>query len=195
MPRPDLSDERRRDFTPVLAAVFAEFGYRRTTTAELARRCEVQETILYRLWHDKRAMFIAALEFVYRLSEQTWQELLTDADPAASPAELIVEYEATHHGEFGLYRLVFAGLSETDDPDIVAALQRLYGHFQDFLQEQVGVHRGSSPTTGLPDPALTAWAMVGLGTVANIGRELDLIDDQERRRLIREMGLWLIGSR
>lgn len=195
MPRPDLSDDRRREFTPVLAATFAESGYRRTTTAELARRCDVQETILYRLWPDKRTMFIAALDFVYRLSEQTWQELLANGDPDASPAKSIVEYEAAHHGEFGLYRLVFAGLSETDDPEIMTALKRLYGHFQGFLHKQVRAHRGESPSAELPDSALTAWAMVGLGTVANIGRELELIDDQERQRLIREMGSWLLGSR
>ena len=48
--------ERRAEFIPILANAFAELGYRRATTAELARRCDVQENILYRLWPDKRSM-------------------------------------------------------------------------------------------------------------------------------------------
>ena len=62
MPRPNRTAERRRELIPVIARAFTELGYRRSTTAELARRCEVQENILYRLWPDKRAMFIAAIE-------------------------------------------------------------------------------------------------------------------------------------
>ena len=49
MPRPDRSPDRRRELAPVLARAFAELGYRRATTAELAERCGVQEKALYRL--------------------------------------------------------------------------------------------------------------------------------------------------
>ena len=67
-----------------------DLGYRRATTAELARCCVVQENTLYRLWPDKRAMFIAALDFVYQLSEETWTGLLEHASGDVSPAELIL---------------------------------------------------------------------------------------------------------
>lgn len=193
MPRPDLSDQRRRDFAPVLARVFADLGYRRTTTAELAAQCGVQEPILYRLWPDKRAMFIAALEQVYAASEATWTRLLAEAGPRADPAALILEYEATHHGEFGLYRIVFAGLSETDDAEIRAALRRLYRSFHEFVTRRLG-ERPRRPAAA-PDPQLAAWAVLGLGTVANIGRELGLLGAAERERLFREIGSLLLGRR
>ena len=76
----------------------------------LARRCGVQETILYRLWPDKKAMFIAAIEWVYDLSTRTWEDLLAGGAAKKSAAERLLDYEATHHGEFGLYRIVFAGV-------------------------------------------------------------------------------------
>jgi len=201
--RPNLSVERRRDLTPVLAQTFAELGYRRTTTSELAERCGVRENVLYRLWPDKRAMFIDALEHVYQLSEETWADLIARADGRQSTAELILDYESTHHGEFGLYRIVFAGLSETDDTEIAAALKRLYGRFQEFVRKQVVAHRGAAPSptpsaapsSGEPDPALTAWAIVGLGTVANIGRELGLLSPRARKRLVGEVGRSLLGER
>ena len=39
MARPNRSDERREELVPAVAATFAEYGYRRTTTAMLAERC------------------------------------------------------------------------------------------------------------------------------------------------------------
>ena len=192
MPRPNQSPERRLELVPVLAHTFAEFGYRRTTTAELAERCGVRENILYRLWPDKRAMFVATLDYVYQLSEETWNELLARADDRVSPAELILDYESTHQGEFGLYRIVFAGLSETDDPEIAEAMRRLYGRFQSFVREQVKAHHDGLAVPAVTDPGLVAWAIVGLGTVANIGRELGLLSARARKRLVGEVGRALL---
>jgi AcrR family transcriptional regulator len=192
MPRPNQSPERRLEYVPVLARTFAELGYRRATTAELAGRCGVRENILYRLWPDKRAMFIAALDYVYQLSEETWDGILAQAGERASPAELILDYEATHHGEFGLYRIVFAGLSETDDPEIAEAMKRLYGRFQRFVQKQVKAHHKGVAEPAVTDPGLVAWAIVGLGTVANIGRELGLLSAPARKRLVGEVGRALL---
>jgi AcrR family transcriptional regulator len=204
VPRPNQTEERRRELVPVVARTFAELGYRRTTTAELAARCDVRENILYRLWADKRAMFVAALDHVVELSEATWEGLLArgaQGEGTASPAELLLDYEAEHQGEFGLYRLVFAGLSETDDPEIARAMKRLYGRFQAFVAKQVAAHRGNGGASGggnggaPTDAGLAAWAIVGLGTVSNIGRELDLLDAGSRRRLIGEVGRELLGPR
>lgn len=193
MPRPDQSSERRQRLIPILARTFAEFGYRRTTTAILARRTRVQETVLYRLWPDKKAMFIAALEYVYDLSQEAWSALLVDDGVGSSPAQRILEYESVHHGETGLYRLVFAGLSESDDAEIRAALRRLYGKFQVFIAAQVSAHRGRGAPRGMPDAELTAWAIVGLGSVANIGRELGLLPARARRELLSQCGGMLLG--
>lgn len=193
MPRPNQSPERRVELVPVLARTFADLGYRRATTAELAARCGVRENVLYRLWPDKRAMFIAALDYVYRLSEETWDGLLAAAGSGVSPAELLLDYESTHHGEFGLYRIVFAGFSETDDPEIAAAMKRLYGRFQRFARRQVAAHRDGAAAPDSIDPAMIAWAIVGLGTVANIGRELGLLSAGARKRLVGDVGRMLLG--
>ena len=194
MARPSRKHERRAELVPVLAATFAELGYRRTTTAELAGRCGVQETILYRLWPDKRAMFVAALDHVYETSERTWTEILERSEGRASPAEVLLDYESTHLGEFGLHRVIFAGLSETDDEEIAGALRRLYGRFQRFVRAQVAAHRGRR-TSADRDAGLSAWAIVGLGTVANIGNELGLLSARSRRRLLGEVGRVLLGPK
>lgn len=194
MPRRSQLHEKRRELLPIVAHAFAELGYRRTTTAELAQRCGVQENILYRLWPDKKAMFIAAIGYVYESSMAIWQRVLSGADNGRTAAERLLAYESAHHGEFRQYRIVFAGLSETDDQDVRAALTDMYRHYQQFVRRHIRAHRQGSQYGAGPDAALAAWAVVGLGTVANIGRELGLLSDARRRRLFAEIGRLLLAG-
>jgi AcrR family transcriptional regulator len=195
MARPSKLAERRGGFTPIIAGAFAELGYRRATTAELARRCGVQETILYRIWPDKKAMFLAAIAAVFETSRRTWEGLVEGAGAGTGTARRILDYETRHQGEFGLYRIVFAGLSETDDPEIHAALREMYEQFHGFIHAQISAHRDGAGETGGPDAAMAAWAVLGLGTVVNIGRELGIMSETRRRRLMSEVGGLLLEGR
>ena len=188
MPRPNQSRERRERLLPVIAATFAELGYRRTTIAELAERCAVQENILYRLWPDKKAMFVTSIEYVFHRSTEIWERLLHQSVGPKSTAERLLEYESVHHGEFGLFRIIFAGLNETDDPDIRSAMQAMYDQFHRFLSQQIKAHRGERSKRVIPSAELAAWAVVGLGTVANISRELGLVTTIQRQKLVKEVG-------
>jgi AcrR family transcriptional regulator len=202
MARPSTLESKRREFLPIVAAAFADLGYRRLTSAELAARCGVGENILYRIWPDKLAMFLAALEWVYLDSERTWERLLEGERTEESAFLRLLSYEAAHHGEHGLYRIVFAGLSETDDHRIRDALRELYGRFQGFVRRRIAEHRGegrgevrSRGSSGELDAEVAAWAIVGLGTVASIGRELGLIGQDRRRTLLYEAGRLIAEGR
>jgi AcrR family transcriptional regulator len=191
MPRPNRSAERRAELLPSIAKTFADLGYRRTTTAELASRCDAKEVVLYRLWPDKRAMFLASIEHVYDLSVLAWEKLLVVAD-SRSVAERLLDYESTHHGEFGLYRLVFAGLSEADDAEVRASLVRMYRRYHEFVVRRLLEHRGQDRD---PAATLAAWALVGMGTISSIGRELGLMTTTERKQLWEEVGPVLLGKK
>jgi len=195
MSRPSHADERRKRLLPIVARTFADLGYRRTTTAELAKRCKVRENILYRLWRDKKAMFVDSIEFVYARSADTWQGMLAEKDGGEHPAERLLQYESEHHGESGLQRLVFAGLNETDDPAIRKALAAMYLRFQRFIGEQISAYRNGRGRTQRPDAALSAWAVVGLGTLDSILRELGLMRPGERKRFFNDVGRLLIEGR
>ncbi len=193
MPRTDRSAQRRAKLLPIIAGTFAELGYRRATTAELAHRCAVQETILYRLWPDKKAMFLAAIGHVFEISMAIWTDI-TAASDDASPAEQVLAYEAEHHGELGLYRILVAGLNEFDDPEIREALRSTYRRFQKWIEERVVEHRRREPSAE-PYPVLpgdAAWATVALGTMINIGRDLDLLSSSDRTRLLDRVGRLLL---
>ena len=191
MPRKNRSAERRADVLPALARTFAELGYRRATTAELASRCGLTEVALYRVFADKRAMFLAAIEHVYDTSILAWEKLLVATDDR-SPAERLLEHESVHHGEFGLYRLVFAGLSESDDAEIRDALARMYRRYFEFVVRRIGEHRRGGAG---PEAAAAAWALIGMGTMSSIGRELGTMAAADRKRLWTEAGPALLGNR
>jgi len=197
MPRPNKTREQRERLLPIVARAFAELGYRRATTAALAERCGVQENILFRLWPNKKGMFLAAIDHVFGSSALLWQGLLAKRAPGASAADQLLDYEAEHHGDFRHYRIIFAGLNELDDPEIAAMLALMYKRFHEFIRLQIAAHRrqagGAKP--GDLDPGLLAWAFIGLGTVAGIGRELGLLPDARRKDLIRKAGSFLLDSK
>ena len=193
MARPSLSEEKRARFLPEIARCFAEQGYRRATTKGLAKACAVQETILYRLWPGKKEMFLAAIEYVYQLSAGTWREVLSRRQgEGASDAERLLEYESRHLGEFGLYRIIFAGLSETDDPEIRAALRRMFQSFHEEVRLRVAEHRGRDQGRSPIDVEQAAWAFLGLGMVANLSRDVELFGEQTRRSLLADVGHLLL---
>lgn len=194
MPRPNQTVEKRAELLPTVARTFAGLGYRRTTTAELAERCGVRENILYRLWPDKKAMFIDSINYVYEQSAATWRRILDESAANGDAAIRLLEHEAEHYGESGLQRIVFAGLSETDEPEIRDAMRRMYGRFHQFVKEQIAAHRNDIGGAALPDETISAWAIVGLGNLANVGRELGLLSDRARRKVFREAGRLLLNG-
>lgn len=203
MPRPNQSADKRRELIPIVAAAFAELGYRRSTTAELARRCGVRENVLYRLWPSKRDMFIASIAFVFENAAGLWQGIVAEradrGDRAASAgrkgvsaAEKILAFETRHHGEHGRYRVVFAGLNETHDEAIRAALSKMYKDFAAFLERQIRDHRRARNLPDEPAAELAAWALIGLGTVSDVLRELRLVSESTRRRMFEDVGRALL---
>jgi len=139
-------------------------------------------------------MFIAAIEYVYDLSATIWGKLLAEDDGDGDAATRLLEYESSHHGEFGLYRIIHAGLSEIDHPDVRAALAEMYQRYHRFISRQVAARPGST-TAPEARANMVAWAVIGLGTVANIGRELGLLNDSARQKLLLGMGNVLLGEK
>lgn len=185
MGRPNRLREQRDRLLPVVARTFAESGYRRATTALIARRCGVRENILYRHWPDKARMFEAAIRHVRDVAMEAWGR--AGGRKGGFSFEAALKYEASHLGEFGNYRILFAALSEADDPGIRSALVGVYAGLHDFLARRLRARRG-----GRVPPELAAWAFVGLGTVSTLLKELKLEGAAVRRRLLLDVGRALL---
>ncbi len=191
MARPNLSNQRRAELVPVLARAFAELGYRRATTAALAERCGLRENQLYRLWPNKKAMFLASIDYLYEYTAEIWSRLLNEEDDI-SPAERILNWEGEHRGETGLHRITFAGLNEADDPEVREALKRMYRKFHRFIIGQVKAHRETAGSADHPDATLTAWSVIALGMMTNITHELGLLNSKAQGKLFQEVGRLLL---
>jgi AcrR family transcriptional regulator len=192
MPRPSQVDQQRKKLLPIVCQAFSELGYRRTTTAQLARRCGVRENILYRLWPDKKSMFLSAIDDIFQCRAEMWSEMLADCPNSREAIERLVAYEAKHQGEFGFYRLVFTALAETDDEEIRSALIRMYHLFHQSVLKRVAAGReGKLQPLGLPGD-IAAWALIGLATVSNIIRELELLKPRQREKMFATVSQWLI---
>jgi AcrR family transcriptional regulator len=181
---------------PLIAQGFADLGYRRATTAALAERCGVRENVLYRLWPSKKEMFLAAINFIWQSSMEIWQGILSKSGATGDEAAgLILEYEAKHHGETGLYKVIFAGLTEAHDAEIAGALRKMYRSFHTFIAEQVEVIRQETSKTlpaKFPTSDLTAWGLLGISMVANMDMELKLFGARERGLLFTQIAQLLI---
>lgn len=61
MPIPIKDNERTRNIVRAAAQLFAQHGYHRTTTREIARLADVSENTLFRYFHHKEDLFWSAL--------------------------------------------------------------------------------------------------------------------------------------
>lgn len=194
MPRPSRIDEQRRELLPVVCRAFSELGYQRATTAELAKRCDVRENILYRLWPDKKGMFLAAIDDLFLRRAAQWEELLADRpDPDEAIARLAA-FEAKHQGEFGFHRIVFTALAEADDPDVRAALVGMYRRFQRLVRRHVEAGRAGSKGRRTLPAEDAAWGLLGLATISNIARELKLLTPRRREAMFAAVARQLVSS-
>jgi len=177
--------ERKPDFLPLIADAFVDKGYRRTTTAELAARCAVRENELYRIWPNKKAMFLESIGYVFDVSARQWAEGI-DTDSPLTAAEQLIHSQSRKRGDTRLHRIVFSGLSEVDDPEIRNALKQLYLKFHEVLAGYVRDHRQRRNIHSPLSDDATAWVMIGLGSIFDIQHDLGQGTMKQRREVLGE---------
>jgi AcrR family transcriptional regulator len=182
MPRNTQTKEQEKRLLPIISEAFCELGYRRATTAELAHRCKVRENILYRLWPDKKAMFLAAIQDIFRSRADRWHAIVENHRGDDDVLDRIIEYESHHHGDTGFYRIVFTALAEIDDDEIRTALVGMYKSFHKLVCRQIASQQECPGRPNTLPAEMSAWGLLGLATVSHIIRELNLITPQARAR-------------
>jgi AcrR family transcriptional regulator len=183
MPRPSRIDEQRALLLPRVAEAFGELGYRRATTAELARRCKVRENILYRLWKDKKEMFLASLGSLFERRRSELEGAVRQSKGKGSRAERMLAHVAGHYGDTSLARVILSGLSETDDPEIRRSLASLYGNFRMMLEAEIRAHRNGAKRQTEADVEASALGLMGLGTILNVLDQIGSIPRKSRDRV------------
>ena len=159
--------ERRMQLLDCAADLFAQRGYARATTAELAKAAGVTEPIIYRHFKSKRDLFV---ELIRRTGEQTlerWRAHLADADdPAERLKRLIGDNPmVTGTGKQG-YRVFLQAISEVGHEEAIrVALEDHLRKLHDFLQDELQRAQDNRRVTTRFSADLIAWLLIytGLG--------------------------------
>jgi AcrR family transcriptional regulator len=105
-----ISSERRRQILSVATELFAQRGYRGTTTRRVAERAAVNEALLFRHFHSKENLYWAVLEEKRRSTggaERLRQRLSEERDDLSKFAEIAEDILQRNFDDPTLARLLF----------------------------------------------------------------------------------------
>lgn len=175
--------KRREQLLDCAAQLFAQHGYARSTTAELARAAGVTEPIIYRHFKSKRDLFIALIERAGRETLALWEEDLGGAsDPAERLRRLLGDNPMVAERGRNEYRVVLQAITEVEDEEIHAALNAHIRQLHEFISREVAAAQTSHVVTGRFSSDLIAWLLIdiglGYGALSAMGVEGHGFDDR-----------------
>jgi AcrR family transcriptional regulator len=177
------SAEVRSRILSAAAALFAERGYGDTTTREIARRAEVAEPVIFRIYPTKQALFDAAVlePFNEFLSESTARWLATPT-PGGSPEEVLQQFVEELHDLVRENRQLVAALASSGS---------LTARTQPALRRLEKMGTVIAETYGLPfDPELSV--RIAAVMVVAVTMVEDQLFNGAKDRLVAEMVRMLV---
>jgi AcrR family transcriptional regulator len=179
------SAEVRSRILSAATALFAERGYGDTTTREIARRAEVAEPVIFRIYPTKQALFDAAVlePFNEFLSEYTARWLAAPT-PGGSPEEVLQQFVEELHDLVRENRQLVAALASSGS---------LTARTQPALTRLQKMGTVIAETYGLPfDPELSV--RIAAVMVVAVTMVEDQLFNGAKDRLVDEMVRMLVGA-
>lgn len=156
--------ERRRQLLDAAAALFAERGYARATTSELAKAAGVTEPIIYRHFASKKELFIALIDRTGAETLRLWsQQLASATDPADRIRRLVGANPMVASRGQGVYRVIVQGMTEITDEEIHAALMQHLIALHEFMRREIAIAQETGFIGARFSPEITAWMLLHLG--------------------------------
>lgn len=87
------SVNRRSDIISAAIEVFAEIGYYRATTAQVAERAKISQPYIFRFFHTKEVLLLTALEVSWARIIESFHQVVQSASPQQLETDLIIAYE------------------------------------------------------------------------------------------------------
>lgn len=169
------SEDRRRQLLEVSAKLFAQGGYRGTTTAELAKAASVTEPILYRHFDNKLDLFVTLVDEVGKEVLEAWQEALNGTkDPHDRIMAILSSNPATHEKGLIAYRVIFQAMTEIGrDPEIAKPLRRHLNKLHIFIREEISNLQNEGAVRTDESASMLAWMLmdvaIGYGMTLPLG--------------------------
>jgi AcrR family transcriptional regulator len=133
------ADERRKTVLKAAMAEFAEGGYAGTSTEAIARRAELSQPYLFRLFGTKRDLFIATVRLMHERIEEAFR---TAADGLTGIDALAAMGEAYHEllSERDLLLVQMHAYAASSDPEIRRTAREGFRHLWSVVAQLTGLH-------------------------------------------------------
>lgn len=170
------ANARRLQLLDTAARCFAEYGYRGTTTAMLAKEAGITVPILYRHFADKHDLFIALIESVGHQVVESWREATRGIpSPLGQLREILVRNPATAEPTVQrVYRLMFHASTEFTEPEIQVAIREHYKTCLRFLSKTVRSAQQAGEVRNDVDADTLAWHAMYLAIGFAMARWVDV---------------------
>jgi AcrR family transcriptional regulator len=133
------AEERRRAVLDAAIAEFAVKGLQGASTEDIARRAEISQPYVMRLFGTKKELFMEAIRLVYSRILQLFQNAATDKSGDTSSSKLNAMGDAyvgllTRREELMLF---LQGFAAAGDPEIQQLVQKEFGELYLYVSNNV----------------------------------------------------------
>lgn len=163
-PKEDRPSERKHQILAAAADLFAEQGYYKTTTADVARAVGVTQPYIFHFFKSKEALYLAVLEQAAELIIAAFRSV--DAPPDDMPDAMGHAFKdllREHRNEILLVMMAFA----TPDESIRAYTRERF----DAVFETI---RSRFEAAGIPEHDYAAGTFIGQGLLITLSEVLQL---------------------
>jgi len=156
--------QRREQLLNAATALFANSGYARATTAELAKSAGVTEPIIYRHFASKRDLFIALIDRSAASTLAFWERHLKDAtDPAQRLLRLLADNPMVSPSGRDEYLVLLQAITEVDDPLIREAVVKHMVGLHSFIVKEIAHAQEEHKVPSRFSAEIIGWLLIHLG--------------------------------
>jgi AcrR family transcriptional regulator len=167
-----VSVNRRSDIISAAIEVFAEIGYFRATTAQVAERANISQPYIFRFFKSKESLLLTALEVSWTRVIDSFRTVVQTATPDQLENELTEAYEEilkSHKNE-----ILLQMQAQTIQEEVIRqAMQKGFTEVRDMVLE-------AFTAAGSANPKQRTLIFLAIGMLCNISTSLDMPELMDR---------------
>jgi AcrR family transcriptional regulator len=174
--------ERKRQLLLHAKHLFLTHGYHETTPQQIAEAAGVSDSVLFRHFASKKALFLEVLKEIRQATLGRWEEETRGlADPLARLHAIADLYLATTRVYSAEFRILHRTLLEAGDEEITAFLRDFYLEHEALLAQIISEGQQSGVFRRNLDPRVGAWELIAtaLGYTLTLPLVVPLYDEPD----------------
>lgn len=132
------ADERRTAVIRAAVAEFAKGGYHGTSTSSIANLVGVSQPYLFRLFDDKKALFLATVEYGFARVEQTFTDAAKDLTGHEAIHAMAHAYQDLLDADSDLLRIQLQAYVAAQDPELRPHIRRFWDSLDSLVRDITG---------------------------------------------------------